>query len=147
MPAPAMITLIPRSRAPLAHSDIWAGARCAERTRVSDSTPIWVRISAHFSMTGRSDLLPTTMPTSITALLPWWPRRASAGRWIQLHRRYVGAMKTSVKASPADVLVGAGGGLGDGLTLRHHGEHPAAACDVAVAGVLGTGVKRQHFVL
>src|SRR5258708_15344684 len=142
-----MITLIPRPRAPLAHSDISAGARCAESTRVSDSTPIWVRIWAHFSTPGRPDLLPTRMPPSITDLLPWWPRRASGGRLGRLHRRDVRAMETAVKAYPPDVLVGPGAGLRDAVARRHHRQHPAAAGDVPVVGVLGPGVERQHVVV
>src|SRR5258708_18764846 len=142
-----MITLIPRSRAPRADADISDGARCRESTRVSDSTPIWARISAHFSITGRSDLLPTTMPTSITDLLPWWPRRASGGRLGRLHRRDVGAMETAVKAYPPNILVGPGAGLRDGVARRHHREHPAAAGDVPVVDVLGPSMERQHVVV
>src|SRR5437588_12915212 len=69
MPAPATITLMPRSRAPLAHSDISAGVRWADSTLISDSIPISVSVSAHFWITGRSDLLPTTIPTSTNACL------------------------------------------------------------------------------
>src|ERR1700694_4288168 len=152
MPAPAMITLSPRSRAPRAHSAISGGVRCAESTFSSDSIPISCRMSAHFCITGRSDLLPTTMPTStklISSLSPSSsglppPRRrdlvlgrAAENTWRRprrLHGGDVVAVEAALKAYPADVVISPIAGFGQGLAGGNHGEDPAATGDVATSG-------------
>jgi hypothetical protein len=57
-PAPAMITAIPRSRAPWANSAIQSGVRWAETTWHSWGTPNRVSISSAWRRVSQSDLLP-----------------------------------------------------------------------------------------
>mmetsp|Transcript_48310 Transcript_48310/g.114089 ORF Transcript_48310/g.114089 Transcript_48310/m.114089 type:complete len:273 (-) Transcript_48310:904-1722(-) len=63
-PAPAMITLIPRSGADCANSYILAGVRCAETMVSSKGTPKRVNSSAAPFMTGRSESEPMMIDTS-----------------------------------------------------------------------------------
>src|SRR5687767_22763 len=62
-PAAAMTTLIPRPSRPIAHSCSASGVRCAESTRVSDSTPSAFSVSSATSIVARSDAEPMTMAT------------------------------------------------------------------------------------
>ena len=63
-PAPAMITRSPRSAAVRPYSIISLGIRCAETTSTSYGTPNSASASAAASITGQSESLPMTTPTS-----------------------------------------------------------------------------------
>lgn len=62
-PAPAMITLIPRSAAPRAYSSIRSGVRWADTTVTSHATPKSSSTAAASAMTGRSESEPMMIPT------------------------------------------------------------------------------------
>ncbi len=64
MPAPAMMTFIPRPAAPRANFSTASGVRCAERALISKGIPRLSRNSAAFSMTFRSETLPMIMLTA-----------------------------------------------------------------------------------
>jgi len=63
MPAPAMMTLMPRAAAPRAKSLTSAGVRWAERAFTSKGISISSKNWQAFSMTGRSLVLPMMMLT------------------------------------------------------------------------------------
>jgi hypothetical protein len=63
IPAPAIITLIPRSSAPLVHSISSSGSRCAEMIVISYSIPNSSSITAALLITLRSESLPIIIPT------------------------------------------------------------------------------------
>ena len=69
-PAPAIITLIPRSRAVLAYSTILSGVRCADTTSASHSTPNDSRTLTAADMVSQSLLLPIITPTFMLLLYP-----------------------------------------------------------------------------
>jgi hypothetical protein len=62
MPAAAIRTENPPSRAPQANSFASAGQRWADKTRTSKGTPYSLRTPTAFSTVGRSDLDPMTIP-------------------------------------------------------------------------------------
>ena len=63
-PAPAMITRRPRPAASLPYWIISAGIRCADTTSASYGTPNSARALTAASITGQSESLPITTPTS-----------------------------------------------------------------------------------
>src|SRR4030042_293412 len=64
IPAAAMITSIPRSRALLPYSRALSGVRCADITETSYSMPNCSRTSSAGFIESASDLLPITTPTN-----------------------------------------------------------------------------------
>ena len=64
IPAAQIMTFIPRSRAVEAYSETDSGLRWAERVSISYATPSSSSREVHFSITSRSESLPTRMPTT-----------------------------------------------------------------------------------
>ena len=73
-PAPAMITLRPRSAASRPYSIIATGVRCAEITRTSYATPKSSSTSAAARMVGQSESLPMISPTVVTGVSFSFPK-------------------------------------------------------------------------
>mmetsp|Transcript_9410 Transcript_9410/g.31879 ORF Transcript_9410/g.31879 Transcript_9410/m.31879 type:complete len:254 (-) Transcript_9410:364-1125(-) len=69
-PAPAMITLRPRSRASLAYETRRSGVRCAETMVTSKGTPKCCRTSAAPFIVGRSESEPMMTPTTGLSFSP-----------------------------------------------------------------------------
>ena len=68
-PAPAMITLIPRSAASEPKATISRGMRWADRTSASNGTPKSSSAAAAACITGQSESLPMQMATSGLSLI------------------------------------------------------------------------------
>ena len=66
-PAPAMMTLNPAARAPLAKATMRSGVRCAETMRASYSTSSSSSVSAAWRMVAQSDWLPMMIATGAAA--------------------------------------------------------------------------------
>ena len=62
-PAPAIITFMPLSAAPLANSATWSGVLCALRALISKGISMLSKNSAADFITGMSDMLPMMMLT------------------------------------------------------------------------------------
>src|SRR5258705_215611 len=134
-PAAAISTLRPRAAAPLAHSSVRRGVRCAEATTTSWPISSVSRTFTVSIIVSRSESLPSTMPTLtglVTSVAPPARGRVQQGHEIALHARHdrlaLGVAEAAVE-------------LDDFRTVL--GEHHSGVEDALVGRALG-GERRQR---